>query len=74
MDTDLHLKSLMVKETREFTATGDIHDTVTYSYFLGHHGPFELRFRKGTDSPQEVNAKIDEQRAKLRAILELARG
>jgi hypothetical protein len=71
MSDELKLHGLVAKEGRDFTPSGEVKEYVVYSYMLGPHGPFTLRFEKGLDRHELVTGAIEDQRSKLRAILGL---
>lgn len=65
---DKAVRSLRVAEQTMLTAQGDVRHEVQYTYHVGPHGPFTLRYKRGEDTPEQVKTDTDAQVRKLREL------
>ncbi len=67
------VRDLLIQEVTSFGARGQLIKRVSYSYFVGTHGPFTDLFDNGTDSPEAVMQARNNRIAQLRAIGAISR-
>ena len=65
----LEINHVHVQERPTFDQRGNVSARVEYSYFVGTHGPFTLTYAKGADTAAQVQADMQAQVQKLKAIV-----
>ena len=63
------INNVQSQERPVFDRRGNVRSQVEYSFFVGQHGPFTLRYAHGEDKPERVQADMTAQVQKLQAIL-----
>jgi len=68
MALDKAVTKVQVAEQTVWDRFGGVHVEVKYTFWVGEHGPFTVRYRKGEDKTEIVEAEINRRVLHLRDL------